>query len=171
MTKNKHLLDPKKAMEFIAAGKAKFTLVGKENRFTYYVMQPKFNKKPAENMRFVKVMDSKRSNDLTYIGLLKFDGKRWNFDFRIPTSLPSEFASFTRESLEVKAFKKAIEIYQHPECANTPMEIWHEGSCCCCARPLTVPESIVLGWGQVCLKRLRAKLLEGKETHEEFLAR
>ena len=34
------------------------------------------------------------------------------------------------------------------------VQVWHEGRCGCCGRPLTVPESIARGIGPVCWDRL-----------------
>lgn len=33
-------------------------------------------------------------------------------------------------------------------------EVWHDGSCGLCGRPLTTPESVALGIGPVCIDRL-----------------
>ena len=33
-------------------------------------------------------------------------------------------------------------------------EVWHDGTCALCGRPLTTPESVALGIGPVCLERL-----------------
>ena len=33
-------------------------------------------------------------------------------------------------------------------------EVWHDGSCSVCGRPLTTPESVGLGIGPVCLERV-----------------
>src|SRR5262245_3567742 len=97
-TVSRHIVKQERALDFIIAGKAKFTLVGQTHRFTYYVMQPKFNGKPAEHMRYVKVMDVSRANDLTYIGLLKFRNGTWEYEFRTPNVATP---SFNKSSLEV----------------------------------------------------------------------
>lgn len=36
------------------------------------------------------------------------------------------------------------------------LEVWHEGRCGKCARPLTVPESIASGFGPECMKQRKA---------------
>lgn len=33
-------------------------------------------------------------------------------------------------------------------------EVWHDGTCALCGRPLTTPESVALGIGPVCLEKL-----------------
>lgn len=178
MTENRHIVEPTKAFDFMIAGKAKFTLVGNDNRFTYLIMQPKFDKVPSENLRFVKVMDCKRANDMTYIGLLKrgSDGK-WSYSFRFPTTIvnamkanPDFKPTLSADSLEVKALDYAVKVYQHAEKRlTTTLEMWHEGLCACCGRPLTVPEAISIGWGYRCLQKLKKK--EASETQKEFEAR
>jgi hypothetical protein len=37
-----------------------------------------------------------------------------------------------------------------PDC----IQVWHEGRCACCGRPLTVPESIESGFGPICAGRM-----------------
>jgi hypothetical protein len=40
---------------------------------------------------------------------------------------------------------------------NKSVEIWHEGRCGRCSRPLTVPESIETGLGPECARKLSKK--------------
>ena len=44
------------------------------------------------------------------------------------------------------------------------VEIWHEGKCGKCGRPLTVPSSIENGLGPSCLKKLSKQ-----EKRDKFL--
>jgi len=163
---NVHLIKNEDYLKFVLAGKARFTLVGSQNRFTYYVMQPKFEGKPSLTHRFVKVSDASRGNDYTYIGFLKLVNGQWQYRFGAPNV---RTPSFNPQSLEVIAFRFVFEravfgIF------DPRLEMWNEGKCACCGRPLTTPESIVKGWGRSCLNKLKIKEL-ASETQEEFLAR
>ena len=173
MNENSHIVSNDRALDFIVAGNAKFTLIGKENRFTYKVIQPKFEGVKSETMRFVKVMDSKRANDLTYIGLLKLVDGYWEYHFRVPKKIlnSSLKPAFNPASPEVVAIDYAMKVYQHEAKKHaTSLELWHEGCCACCGRSLTVPETIAIGWGHHCLKKLKAKEFKS-ETQQEFEAR
>jgi hypothetical protein len=170
---NSHMLEHERALEFIMAGKARFTIVGSENRFTYYAFQPKFDGKPSLTMRFLKVKDAAHGNDETYIGLLKLCNGMWNYEFRYPKKLsdPSK-AYFQPTSKEVIAFSYLLRLLNSKN-YDRRIEIWHDGKCGHCGQPLTTPESIQLGLGPVCIRKIKEKEAEmlKSETYEEFLAR
>jgi biopolymer transport protein ExbD len=50
-------------------------------------MQPVFDKEKSQVRRIVKVMDTLRGNDYTYIGLLILDGLKWRYEFRVPKKI------------------------------------------------------------------------------------
>lgn len=152
-------------LKFFLAGKSKFTLIGESNRFTYYIMCPKDKGVLSQTHRFVKVSDSSRGNDFTYIGFLKLVQGSWKYIFGQPrVSKPS----FNSTSLEVKAFAYVFNRAQD-NLFDPRVEIWHEGKCACCGKALTTPLSMNIGWGPSCLKKLKAEL--AGETQLEYEAR
>ena len=166
-----HIIQNENLIKFMLAGKARFTMIGESHRFTYFILQPKYQGVLCQTQRYVKVADSKRGNDMTYIGLLKFKNGIWNYEFRQPRSiehidLPGKF---TTDSIEVKSFNH---VFYHAVRGrfSDKVQVWNEGLCACCGRPLTTPESMVIGWGPACLKKLRAKEFES-ETQAQFEAR
>lgn len=130
---------------FALAGNARITLRSTKTqaRFTYRIRQSKDGK-----VWFVSLLRGPdNGDDYTYIGLIKGD-KSFTFSKKLPVG----------ETLSSSA--KAFEWFEHQVIANSKMpetlEVWHEGRCGRCARPLTVPESISHGFGPECIKHVFA---------------
>ena len=87
---------------------------------------------------FVKV---RVGNDYDYLGMVpaRRQGQPWRLLHTKGSTLPKDDARF-------KAFAWTLR-HLGPDC---PIEIWHEGSCGACGRPLTDPESIAIGLGPIC---------------------
>jgi len=164
------ILENERIKDFILGGQSHFTVIGDSHRFTYYVMQPKFNGKLSDTRRFVKVMDTRRGNDMTYIGLLKLENGIWNYEFRVPDKIKdlNLVTVFNTSSIEVVAFSYMWNLLKYGS-YDPRIEVWHKGLCACCGRPLTTPQSMLIGWGPVCWKRLKEQ--EVSETQEVFEAR
>ncbi len=127
----------KNVENFVLAGKAIFTIKNPRTgrRFTYKVAEPK-RPKFGGNFRFVSVLSS--GETYVYIGIVCDDGTfRWTKNARVGKEAPS-----------VKAFSWFWRNLKN----LGPVEVWHEGRCGRCGRPLTVPESIASGLGPVCAK-------------------
>lgn len=159
-------LDDVDIIPFMLAGKSKFTMLGVSNRFTYYIMAPKNKGVKSQTHRFVKVMDTSRGNDFTYIGFLKLVDGRWQYIFAQPNV---KRPSFNIDSLEVRAFRYVFDrgvngIY------DDRIQVWHEGKCACCGRPLTTPESLVTGWGPVCMRKMK-DALSSERVKDEYLSK
>lgn len=128
-----HQLAPSAALKYIFAGKGKFTLVGKANRFTYRTQAI------DNGLTFVRVLAG--SDSWVYIGAIKsgrlYAGKRGS-----PNA-----ASFKALAWYLETANQAPQIAAKAEC-------WHEGVCGRCGRPLTVPSSIESGLGPICAEKM-----------------
>lgn len=133
-------------LRFIIAGKAVFTAKGQTHRFTYRVKQPKFNGVKAEHIRFVYILTGPdNTRDYEFFGSIVLKHGRWEFRY-------SQKARIGEEATSVKAFKYVIR-HVAESLPMPQVEVWHEGRCGCCGRPLTVPESIETGLGPECAKK------------------
>jgi hypothetical protein len=132
------------ALRAIMAGNAAITLVSKKTgvRYTYRVR----NARTADEKRFVWLLiGSWNEEDLAYIGVLDQTG------FRITTG-----STVSADAPSVRGFEWAARKLLAGELPET-LEIWHEGRCCKCDRPLTTPESVERGLGPKCLTRMRSE--------------
>lgn len=137
MTAAAKLADAPAAKAFILAGNARVTLVSEYTgtRFTYRVRKAK-----DKALWFVALLTGDNNEaDYTYLGTIFDDavyrhGKKSSIGADAPGA--KAFAYAWRWLREDKA---------PPHC-----EVWHEGRCGKCGRPLTVPESIATGMGPVC---------------------
>jgi len=125
----------------ILGGNSTFTIqnANTEARYTYKVKKYK-----KLDLWFVYLLTgSDNENDYTFFGTI-FD----NGDFRhskkskISCDVPS-IQGFVWVYTKVRM---GIELPKH-------VEIYHEGKCCRCGRTLTVPESILSGFGPECVKK------------------
>lgn len=127
---------------FLLAGNARFTLVSKKTgtRFTYRVKASDDGK-----VWFVSLMNGPdNESSYAFFGTI-FDSKA----FRV-----SAKSRIGRDAPSVKAFEW---FYDRTIRGLNPLEhaeFWHEGACGRCARPLTVPASIVTGFGPDCAEQL-----------------
>lgn len=135
-----HKLDSKDSVQFMLAGNATFTarnrVTGK--RFTFKIRRSKTALTPVH---FVSVLYGSDNNaDYTFFGTI-FDEK---------TFVHSKKSTLKKDDIRVVGFKF---IWEHllANALNPDMEIWHEGSCGRCGRLLTVPESILSGYGPECI--------------------
>ena len=125
------------ALKFIFAGNSTFTLLNSEteNRFTYRVKKAK-----DSNLFFLSVLTG--SEQYSYLGTIS------NGNYKHGNK-----SNFTAGVQSEKVFSYVLNKLKDgslPEC----IEIWHEGKCGKCNRPLTVPSSIETGIGPECFKTL-----------------
>ena len=136
-------------MKFLLAGRAKFTLKNEKtlNRYTFSVKLSH----DVPGLYFVSLLIGNNNEfDYTYIGVLRKNGDKLNFYLTKKSKL-------TNDSVPVKVFNWLL---KHID--NFPEEIkfYHEGCCARCGRTLTVPESIISGFGPECIKMIGDKLYE-----------
>jgi hypothetical protein len=142
---------------FVHAGKATVTLRSKasEARFTYKVSAKK--EAPTDPIRFVKVLTgSDNESAYQYLGFLRRGGEfvHHRAKSRIGAEAPS-----------VKAFSW---FYGNLGRGRLPeaLEVYHEGRCGACRRKLTVPESVMTGFGPECSERLGIERVTCEEVRE-----
>lgn len=133
------LTDQSAILQFMFAGKARFTLVSPktQTRFTYRI-----NKAEDGGTYFVSLLTQPdNENGFTYMGLIRPD-----LSFRTTRK-----ATIGPSSLGFRAFTWfCAKLMSGPP----PCEFWHEGRCGRCGRTLTVPESVESGFGPECITKL-----------------
>jgi len=133
--------------EFTLAGKAVLTLRSAKTgqRYTYKICG-KTNENESEfSIWFVSVLyGPDNGSDYAYIGFIK------------KNELPYIHGKKSKIAAEDKRNKAFEYFWEHiRKGKNAPhLEVWHEGKCGRCNRPLTVPESIESGFGPECIKHI-----------------
>ena len=133
---------------FVYAGNSKFTLVSKKTgiRFTFRI-----RKKADQDFWFVSLLNGPdNENNFAYIGYIHSlrDGGRI-----LRHGGAKSRAGF--ESPSWKAFQWFWNVLDGERGDLLErLEFWHEGKCGRCSRPLTVPSSILSGFGPECQKYL-----------------
>jgi|SRR5271163_195999 len=135
------ITDPKLALAFILAGKATVTFrsISSGSRFTYKIKAaPKRNENDAQTW-FVSLLNGPdNTTDYIYIGIIRNNEYIWTSKARVGKQTPSVLGfDFVLKSLVKNSMRG--------------FEVWHEGKCGRCGRPLTVPESIAQGFGPECI--------------------
>jgi hypothetical protein len=136
------------ALRFITGGNAYFTVRSQKTgtRYTYRVNRAACSRCQKLDCKcwawptyFVALLSGPDNTaDYTYLGMLREN------QFRLTRA-----SKMQDSSGPVKAFRWVYERLVRRE-MPTQTEIWHEGRCGVCGRPLTVPESIESGIGPVC---------------------
>ena len=132
---------------FVLAGKAIFTLQGKDSRYTFKVSkaEPKPGSQYTQPAYFVSLLTGPDNlSDYTYGGLLNVQTGQ----VRITRA-----SKYTLDSTPIKAFNWAIgRIWRG--LPIDPATFYHIGRCARCGRALTVPSSIESGLGPECAGKL-----------------
>ena len=110
------------------------------NRFTYRVKSIKNKSNPENPIFFVKV--------LTNPDLYQFIGSIINTRFKY-----SKKSKISDDAQSIRVFQYVFAKLQEGKLDDC-VEIYHEGKCGRCNRPLTVPDSIKIGIGPECLKMM-----------------
>jgi hypothetical protein len=158
------LTTPQAARAFLLGGHAVLTLVSKKTgtRFTYRVSEAPVTsgrfaeRQSAPRTFFVSVLTGpENTSDYAYIGLLKPDtseectGPATRFFRTAKSRVKDDSApSFMAFRYLVRAL-----FFSTLDALLAELEVWHQGSCGKCGRPLTVPESIASGIGPVCASK------------------
>lgn len=134
-----HKLRHSDALDFIFAGNSLFTVLNTKtgNRFTFKV------KKGNTEIHFVRVLTNPEVYE--FIGTC--------FDKKFKHSIKSRISAEAQSSIVFNWIINQLQSNKLPEC----IEIWHEGRCGKCGRVLTVPQSIEIGIGPDCIKRVNDK--------------
>ena len=138
---NKGQLLNSEALNFILAGNATVTFLNPktDNRFTYKITKPK-----DSDVFFVSVL----TNPDTYT----FMGSILSLNFKY-----SKKSTISESAQSFQVFKWVFDKLRANDLPDF-LEIYHEGRCGRCGRNLTVPESIISGFGPECVKKIKPSL-------------
>lgn len=150
-------LTNEEATRFIFAGKAVFTLRSVEtgNRFTY-----KMNAAKGDDGKFKPDFHFAKMNvagSFDYAGCVR---DRKTFFQTKKSKVPANHQGLA--ALEY--------VLRHlaDDSLDGRVEVWHEGRCGKCGKPLTVPESIRSGIGPECAKTIRRAVYAEREVHQDI---
>ena len=134
------ITNPKQALRFMLAGKATVTVksLASGDHLTFSVRRPK--KQFGNITHFVSV---RTGNDYARLGMIR---EERDFQTMNKADLPPADKRFTAFRWLFNNLANGIE--------PTKCEIWHEGTCGRCARPLTDPTSISIGLGPECRSKV-----------------
>lgn len=134
---HENLLNNKDALEYILSGKALITIVSKAtgNRYTFQVKKDKKNR-PLHYLRLLRGPDN--TKDYTNLGAI-IDGNK---------VITTKYSTVSQDALSFKAIKYTI----HKLALGTleDVEVYRYNRCGRCGAVLTVPHSILDGYGPVC---------------------
>lgn len=143
--------------DFVVGGKATFTIENsasfaeKNNlkpHYTYKVVKKAANNNYPETW-FVSLMTgSDNETSFSYLGIL--DAKQGNL-------IITKKSHLTEDSLVVKILKRTLQKLwadQAQDITAAGFEVHHCGKCGRCGRKLTVPESVLTGFGPECGGRI-----------------
>ena len=136
-----NILPPSAASTYLASGKGKFTLVGKDSRYTFQE-----NSSDDKKLIFIKLLvGSNNEADYQYIGYMKEEGSE--FKLNAGKKGNANHPAYKALNWYINCLKRA------PEKASQAT-FYHEGRCGRCGRTLTTPESIKAGFGPECIKHI-----------------
>lgn len=141
-----HLLTKENVQAFLFAGNSTFTLRNSNsgNRFTFKLRKPKkVNDKLKSVPFFLSIMTgSDNEKSYTFAGTL-FD----KFAYR-----HSNKSQLNAANPAIVVFSRFLNFLER-NTLPASVEVWHEGTCGCCGRKLTTPESLLSGIGPACNKK------------------
>lgn len=128
---------------FITGGKSIFTLESERtgNWFTYRVKKAK--KDDEKSPYFVSVLTGK-NNDSAY----SYMGTIFNNNGKLVFNLTKK-SNMTKDAMSYKAFNFFFDLVQKNK-LHKEINFYHKGKCARCGRTLTVPSSILNGFGPEC---------------------
>jgi hypothetical protein len=146
---NYHIIPHNRALSYILAGKALFTIENKEtqSRYTY------------------KIIVDKKRNSIYHIGVMyKYDkfmyvGMLSTYNNKIYPAISNKAKSYIvinwlYANLKQNLLPEQINIYHHSKCGK-------------CGRTLTLPSSILDGIGEECKRQLKGTRFVHPELYEQ----
>lgn len=136
----KYALKPEDFKDFILAGDAIFSVRNKNTgkHMTFKVVKKKYKEGKEEDPKVWWVMVCIGSNEFTYLGVLTENG------FLCKANTDSAIA-----------FRFLMQRYVLNLMPKDNVELFHEGKCPYCGRPMTDPASLERGMGPVCAQRIK----------------
>jgi len=139
-------LSSKHTKLFINGGNATLTIRSKVTgtRFTYKVQCDRTKKNEPNKLLFVSVLTGNDNiSNYTYIGMIK------NKIFQI-----TKKSKFGNDAPSVKIFAWFFQKI-NTDSLPSSCEVYHQGRCGRCGKKLTVPESIITGFGPLCVNKVK----------------
>ena len=139
--------DPELAIRFMLAGNATVTLKSQKtgNHYTYRI-KPFPGCNDPKHYRVFLLTGPDNKKDYSWLGRIV------NGQFYLTRK--SREMGLSENTSSVKAIIWVLINLGHHNKMPAWLEIWHEGRCGHCGRPLTVPESIESGIGPVCAEQM-----------------
>lgn len=152
-TDGHRITDAALAKKFILAGRAVFTIKSMRTglHLTYKVKQNKKHQlRPGEApLYFISVLDHADGHGgYSYLGTVRND----RAVIRLNVTRKSPYHSQTAAA-QVTAASWLFQQLSNDQLSDR-CELWHEGRCGRCSRPLTHPESIRTGFGPECAGKI-----------------
>lgn len=152
--------EPAQAMKFALAGNAVLTAKSEETgtHFTFKVRRadPKEGQTEPPRLWFVSVLTGPdNTTDYQYLGLVRAElrpGVREtpNDPLRYEHGVKSRISATAPSAVAARwIFTRLLRALPTPKCS-----VYHEGRCGRCGRALTVPESILSGFGPECIQHV-----------------
>lgn len=134
------------ARTFLLAGKAVFTLQGVNSRYTYKIVRKDASGSYLQDVYFVFLLTGPdNTSEYTYLGILDSASGQVRLTRK---------STYRDDSTPVVAIRWALKHIWAERPLPTPAAILHAGRCGRCGRLLTVPESILSGFGPECAGRI-----------------
>lgn len=136
------LLEPQYRRDYMLGGNATVTLVSKRtgDRYTYRINKSK-DEPGRSPVFFVSVLTGPdNTSDFDFLGTIFPQNGKFKVSPKsriAPTAPSAEAFKWTWANLD-----------------SDKVEVWHEGACSRCGRPLTDPESIRRGIGPTCAEHM-----------------
>lgn len=147
------IVNSKAARQFMFAGNAVFTLVSNKTstRYTFNVKISKPKREGDKPVFFVSLLTGPNNkDDYTYLGYVPAAGAQLKLSSKSrmqANSGPVAGFMWMLNNLYRGGISKAV-------------QVWHEGRCGRCCRPLTVPSSIATGLGPDCAEQMGITMCE-----------
>lgn len=160
-------LCPAEILGFVMAGRAKFTLESLKSgkHLTFTVIQQTV-KKLVDGVRKTIRLPFWRVSVMTGVcndGNFEYLGSISGTDRSFMVSNKGRFTKIDPPAL---AFSYMFGFAKR-ETAAPSLRVWHHGECGCCARILTVPESVRAGLGPICAGRINGAKRARLKSHSK----
>lgn len=133
--------------QFVTAGKAIFTVSNPTGeRYTYRVTHKAGTEQYAPVWFVALLTGPDNQEDYTYMGIL---------DAETGAVRLTKKSKYQDDTKAVRVIRWALGIVYNNGTMPEGYAVHHEGRCARCCRPLTVPESVISGFGPECLKKVQ----------------
>ena len=141
--------------KFIVGGKAIITLESKKTGrwFTYKIQRNKNEKNNPTSPLFVSVLTgSDNESSYTYMGTIFCNDDKLDFKLTKNSKISEKALSYLAFNYFFVNLMKNVK--------HVDLDVYHRGICCRCGRAITVPESLITGFGPECYKINHSDLIK-----------